>query len=97
MLKIKDGVDLKELEKFGFEYDDFNETYDKEINDNTTLFVYKGSNDLYVTVSCFYPECGVSEYEEFTYEEYSVLYETKFDVVYKLIKANIVEEIKEDK
>ena len=93
MLKIKDDVDLKELEKFGFEYDDFNETYDKEINYNTTLFVYEGSNDLYVMVSDYYPECGVSEYEEFTYKDYIALYEIEFDEVYDLIQAGLVEKV----
>lgn len=28
MLKIKDGIDLKELEKFGFECEDFHDNYE---------------------------------------------------------------------
>ena len=31
MLKIKDNVDLKELEKFGFEYDEDSDCYVKQI------------------------------------------------------------------
>lgn len=95
MLKIKDSVNLKELEKFGFEYDNFNETYDKEISDNTTLFVYEGSNRLYVMTSEFYPDCGVSEYEENTYEDYVSLYEIEFDIINDLIKADLVEKVEE--
>lgn len=53
MLKIKDNVDLKELEKFGFEQADFNETYliryiyiDKEIN-YETLYVDKNTKEIF--------------------------------------------------
>ena len=53
MLKIKDNVDLKELEKFEFEQADFNETYliryiyiDKEIN-YETLYVDKNTKEIF--------------------------------------------------
>ena len=53
MLKIKDNVDLKELEKFEFEEADFNETYliryiyiDKEIN-YETLYVDKNTKEIF--------------------------------------------------
>lgn len=38
MLKIKDNVDLKELEKFGFEFDEYEEEnyYNYFCGDNTT-------------------------------------------------------------
>ena len=52
MLKIKDNVDLKELEKFGFEQADFNKDYlikyiyiDKEIN-YETLYINKITREI---------------------------------------------------
>ena len=44
-------------------------------------------------VSDYYPECGVSEYEEFTYKDYIALYEIEFDEVYDLIQAGLVEKV----
>lgn len=53
MLKIKDNVDLKELEKFGFEQADFNEKYliryiyiNKEVN-YETLYVNKNTREIF--------------------------------------------------
>ena len=53
MLKIKNNVDLKELEKFGFEKADLNETYliryiyiDKEIN-YETLYIDKNTKEIF--------------------------------------------------
>ena len=52
MPKIKDNVDLKELEKFGFEQADFNKDYlikyiyiDKEIN-YETLYIDKNTREI---------------------------------------------------
>lgn len=47
-------------------------------------------------VSDYYPECGVSEYEEFTYKDYIALYGIEFDEVYDLIQAGIVEKINKE-
>ena len=53
MLKIKDNVDLKELEKYGFENADFNKKYmirfiyiDKEIN-YETLYIDKDTKEIF--------------------------------------------------
>ena len=53
MLKIKEGIDLKELEKYGFENADFNEKYmiryiyiDKEIN-YETLYIDKDTKEIF--------------------------------------------------
>ena len=49
MLKIKDNVDLKELEKFGFEkeYDDGEYFYGKYLDDNIhKLFVYESDREV---------------------------------------------------
>ena len=49
MLKIKDGVDLKELEKFGFEYetDEDEEYWCKYLSDNEhKLFIYEDDRKI---------------------------------------------------
>lgn len=51
MLKIKDNIDLKELEKFRFEYDDYLEEYVKSINSLKTkgMFVpYVHTGELFI-------------------------------------------------
>lgn len=51
MLKIKDGVDLKELKKFGFEYDEDIDEYVRSINSLKTkgAFVpYVHTGELFV-------------------------------------------------
>ena len=35
MLKIKDNVDLKELEKYGFEYDEEKKYYEKNLDEDS--------------------------------------------------------------
>lgn len=50
MLKIKDNIDLKELEKFGFEYEkeDGEEWYGKYLNDNVhKLFIFPNDRVIY--------------------------------------------------
>ena len=45
MLKVKDNVDLKELEKFGFKYE---EEYMGENEENLTKFYYKDGFYVFV-------------------------------------------------
>ena len=52
MLKIKDNVDLKELEKYGFDYDEYMDCYVKPIYSNKTRgmfvpFVHTGELFIY--------------------------------------------------
>ena len=74
MLKIKDNVDLKELEKFGFEYKKEDEQYIldtcKKEYGFSGFVVCEGSNYIYNYSSC----------------NNDVL-----DILYDLIKADLVE------
>ena len=77
MLKIKDSVDLKELEKFGFKED--KQTYYYSIASNygndVELRVWKEDRTLLLEV----------DYEEFFTED--------IDVFYDLIEAGLVEKV----
>ena len=53
MLKIKDNVNLKELEKFGFK----NGIYTRIVNDRIAYKVYITSTHHYIQIRCF--ECFV--------------------------------------
>ena len=80
MLKIKDGVDLKELEKFGYHKgldDGCHEAYIKELEYNDYIAIYEDKNIL-IDVEDF---CGNSwkEFEE--------------ELLYDLIKADMVEKV----
>ena len=46
MLKIKDDVDLKELEKFGFKYDEETKMYYKNCTGTFNKFFIPTENDL---------------------------------------------------
>lgn len=48
MLKIKDNVNLKELEKFGFEYDDVFGKYKKVKNGTEGIFVQVWNRKIYM-------------------------------------------------
>ena len=81
MLKIKDDVDLKELEKFGFKHidvcDDIWYTYYKKKIDNNTDIHIDYSDRKIETRSVIYD-----------YESYEWL-----DTLYDLIKADLVEKV----
>lgn len=75
MLKIKDNVDIKELEKFGFKYNKFIKCYSQE-----------GRNQ-YLDVKADYYVTDKRELQINTYEgDY-----TLDDVLYDLIKADLLE------
>lgn len=80
MLKIKDEVDLKELEKVGFEED-------KELSDNcTTVYSMKMSYQKL----CFEKENLILYlYEPF----HSNVFILKNDIIYDLIQAGYVEKV----
>lgn len=81
MLKIKDGVDLKELEKFGFSYDAPGICYTYEIyNDKMggIVFIHIGCETKTIEI-CFGYDFGVLD--------------SNIDVIYELIQAGLVEKV----
>ena len=86
MLKIKDNVDLKELEKFGF----------------FRWFCYESYIDYYAYDSDiqYYPNVTISDEEDYynpTPREISVMdyNEEVINILYDLIKADLVEKVEE--
>ena len=86
MLKIKDNVELKELEKFGFKYvedksskGDFSYC-EKLIGDNVILGV---------------TEPGRVIYSNITISETTYIFSDGFDVIFDLIQAGLIEKVKE--
>lgn len=95
MLKIKDNVDLKELEKFGFEYDDYLEEYVKSINSLKT----KGMFVPHVHTGEIFIKKDGTIYDVISNNYWGVENEHKEavdKVIQDLIQAGIVEEV-EDK
>ena len=88
MLKIKDNVDLKELEKFGFEVFNNNtarkiyyDTYDSSIHlEDDTYFIIEYRNIWFV-------ENGAKDSNERYFGN------PQFDDLYDLIKADLVEKV----
>lgn len=75
MLKIKDDVDLKELEKFGFKY-----------NDNVGQYQYRERNidgATYIYINVWNRKIRFKQDKEYDVECLKILY--------KLIKADLVE------
>ena len=91
MLKIKDGIDLKELEKFGFEpnnkklekYTDIPnelEWYEYDLEDNRTYLVIGAKDDDW-------GEIGLSSG---LYGDYPAYYIDNLDVLFDLIQVGLV-------
>jgi hypothetical protein len=80
MLKIKDNVDLKELEKFGFIYKE-----EMVKSDNLKQVIFNGYYKPYIV------DCYMYMIDEETREIELPIYE--LDTLYKLIKADLVEEV----
>lgn len=85
MLKIKDNVDLKQLEKFGFEYQkkqsNIREHY--SLTQKTSRF----STELYAWVDC--EDRSIHKGTWIDSEEYAV-------IIFDLIQAGLVEKVVED-
>lgn len=77
MLKIRDGIDLKELEKFGFTYDD---DYEWQ---NVVCYKYV-DNDY--CIEAFKDEIRMTIYEDGLFIEIP-------EVLYDLIKADLAEKV----
>ena len=94
MLKIKGNVDLKELEKFGFKYDDEfgvgmyrkSKYYDKEVNDP----IYGKSNQSFaVRIALFEKDRKIIDNNG---SQFKMDYDTLFD----LIQAGLVEKVRSE-
>ena len=85
MLKIREGVDLKELEKFGFRA-----KYDED-SGKIKSYAYKHERiDVKKRLIPFYRD--YNEYSEIDREYYS---SEMVEVLYDLIQANLVEKVSE--
>ncbi len=80
MLKIRDDVDLKELEKFGFEYRENKKLPYNSVYEWNDMLQVKGSNDEQIYIRAFdrrelvvNSDCGIA-----------------MEKLYDLIKANLV-------
>ena len=83
MLKIKDNVDLKELEKFGFKLNQWNE-YRKEICGGRRgqcfeVILFNGEDRMLYGYACGADGDGTEDYID--------------DTLYDLIKADLVEKV----
>ncbi len=78
MLKIKDEVDLKELEKLKYLYDDFNECWTKEYDTTYEVSIFKDKTMIGNT---------------FDEDEYIREFEVKEKDIPDLIQANLVEKV----
>jgi hypothetical protein len=91
MLKIKDSVDLKELEKFGFTY--HKEWYDHRPIDEDNQSYYEfdlDDNRTYIVVGTLDREIGISTS---LYGDFPSQYIDNLNVLFDLIKADLVEKV----
>ena len=88
MLKIKDNVDLKELEKFGFKYTpDCYENYKLWLQNDLEGAIYiRITNNRIV-----YPVVDLDMYNLGNKYEFKI-----HDILYDLIKADLVEKVEEE-
>ena len=79
MLKVKKGVKLEILENYGFKLEPTRTCYLKRINDEMNIFVWVSKEKGYMK-RCLYIEP----------RQYSMIL-SELDVIYDLIKDNILE------
>ena len=87
MLKIKDNVDLKELEKFGMKYSGGSECYvDDYVYSYLTIYTTDKNKEIIVDVSpvSFGDVKGSKK-----------IYDNAMSILYDLIKADLVEKVDE--
>ena len=103
MLKIKDNVDLKELEKYGFNF-----KYDCDTGEITEIYKYTGSDlgryGLHFKkakpniISMFFSrkyQCWIVDTNILWFHRNYDVYEFDFDILYDLIKDGLVEKVEE--
>lgn len=92
MLKIKENIDLKELEKYGFKLVKQNGTYNgSQLSDFYELFVKDGTQDRteYISFNCRAKHLFV----DVTYPELS---DNALDILFDLIQAGLVEKVENE-
>lgn len=82
MLKIKDGVDLKELEKFGFVRCESDEYYNVDEERNLSVKYIYWENGF-----------GTMDIDEGTREIWSI--SSNYDILFDLIQAGLVKKVGE--
>lgn len=80
MLKIRDNVDLKELEKFGFKNINNIFVYERKIDSQTAYIVYITKRHRYIQIKT---------------EEQAFIAGSLQTLIYDLIQAGYVEKVKE--
>ena len=78
MLKIKDNIDLKELEKYGFEKDGYNYYYD--------FIPYKENEGQYILFDVKEKKLYLNYIDIYYFDEAT-------NILYDLIKADLVEKV----
>lgn len=95
MLKIKDNVDLKELEKYGFEEQLANTYYKLEKNDDSRfesgILINPYYGDLNGNREIVYYTNSIEN--DIQLEEDGLDMTSNIDVLYDLIKADLVEKV----
>ena len=86
MLKIKDNVELKELEKFGFKYIE-----DKSYKGDFSYCEKLIGGNVILGVSA----PGKVIYSNITITETTYIFSDGLDVIFDLIQAGLVEKVKE--
>ncbi len=82
MLKVKNNLDLKELEMYGFkkyEYEEYS-SYHKTKKENAEIIIEK---DKYISIN--------------PYGENDIIRNSLLDILYDLIKADLVVKVEENK
>ena len=100
MLKIKDNIDLKELEKFGFKYRERWYDNEPESEDNSSYYELDldDNNRSYATVCCYTREIFIPiglyrDISKYFYPRSRCL--ENLDWLFDLIKADLVEKVEE--
>lgn len=88
MLKIKDNVDLKELEKFGFKKSTHNIWF-KDFTNNGDIMDLETA----VVINPNYKECERQIVFNTFYEDSGIDASMNTDIIYDLIKADLVEKV----
>ena len=78
MLKIKDNVDLKELEKFKFKYYDYTGKYEYKYSGYAYIYINVWNREIYL------------QYLEDTLEKYTHPLD---NIIFDLIQAGLVEKV----
>lgn len=105
MLKIKDDVDLKELEKFGFFYyeEDVTQDTDKEpfiirsydlYNDLPSMNRHKISGTIKENAKRYNTLAYIDVKDRIIHDDYEGNW-TDFDLIYDLIQAGLVEKVED--